>query len=93
MPYIQQDLRKILDPHIDGLLDAIIDDLDIDPENIGGIYNYIISRLLEDAATDSMCYATVERLVGMLECCKMELYRRVIGPYEDTKIAANGDVY
>lgn len=31
--------------------------------------------------------------VGALECCKLEMYRRLIGPYEDTAIGRNGDVY
>jgi len=31
--------------------------------------------------------------IGALECAKLELYRRVAAPYEDTKIAENGDVY
>ena len=29
----------------------------------------------------------------MLECAKLELYRRVAAPYEDEKIDQNGDVY
>jgi len=28
----------------------------------------------------------------MLECCKSELYRHIVGPYEDGKIAENGEV-
>lgn len=31
-------------------------------------------------------------VLGMLECCKMELYRRHVAPYEDEKIIENGDV-
>jgi hypothetical protein len=33
-----------------------------------------------------------ERVIGALENCKMELYRRKIAPYEDIKIEENGDV-
>ena len=32
-------------------------------------------------------------LIGVLECAKLELYRRVAAPYEDDKIDENGDVY
>ena len=32
-------------------------------------------------------------LVGVLECAKLELYRRLAAPYEDLKIEDNGDVY
>lgn len=31
--------------------------------------------------------------LGALECCKLEFYRRVAAPYEDSKIISNGDVY
>lgn len=37
-------------------------------------------------------YETLNAVVGALECCKQELYRRRIGPYEDSKIKDNGDV-
>ncbi len=32
-------------------------------------------------------------VVGALECAKLELYRRMVAPYENGKIAENGDVY
>jgi hypothetical protein len=38
-------------------------------------------------------YAEINEVVGVLECCKLELYRRLAAPYEDTKIKENGDVY
>jgi len=31
--------------------------------------------------------------VGVLECAKLELYRRIAAPYEDEKIVETGDVY
>ena len=38
-------------------------------------------------------YQYYNDVIGALECCKLEMYRRAIAPYEDTKIAENGDVY
>jgi len=35
----------------------------------------------------------VATVTGVLECAKLELYRRIAAPYEDTKIEENGDVY
>jgi hypothetical protein len=32
-------------------------------------------------------------MIGALECCKLELYRMLIAPYEDAKINENGGVY
>ena len=38
-------------------------------------------------------YADYNEAIGVLECMKLELYRRAVAPYEDSKIATNGDVY
>lgn len=38
-------------------------------------------------------YASINEAIGVLECAKLELYRRVAVPYEDRKIEQNGDVY
>jgi len=37
-------------------------------------------------------YQHINDVIGALEGCKLELYRRVAAPYEDVKIAENGDV-
>lgn len=38
-------------------------------------------------------YETFNAIIGALECCKLEFYRRMIVEYEDKKIETNGDVY
>jgi len=38
-------------------------------------------------------YATFNEVIGALECAKLEMYRRMIAPYEDRKMIENGDVY
>jgi hypothetical protein len=38
-------------------------------------------------------YDNFNEVIGVLECMKLELYRRMIAPYEDTKCKENGDVY
>lgn len=38
-------------------------------------------------------YQTYNDILGALEACKMEWYRRMVVPYEDKKIAQNGDVF
>jgi hypothetical protein len=43
--------------------------------------------------TNGMSYQNINELIGVLECAKLELYRRVASPYEDEKIQSNGDVY
>lgn len=38
-------------------------------------------------------YQQINDVLGALSGCQMEFYRRLVGPYEDTKIKENGDVY
>jgi len=38
-------------------------------------------------------YLAFNSAIGALECAKLELYRRMVAPYEDAKMAENGDVY
>ena len=64
-----------------------------------GELNYAVTRLVdaylaaraEDAGR--LRYAHLNEAIGVLECAKLELYRRIAAPYEDTKIAESGDVY
>jgi hypothetical protein len=38
-------------------------------------------------------YQSINDVLGALEGAKLEFYRRIAAPYEDTKIQENGDVY
>ena len=64
-----------------------------------GELNYAVTRLVDEylkrlAERDGrLRYAHVNEAVGVLECAKLELYRRIAAPYEDEKIDENGDVY
>jgi hypothetical protein len=58
--------------------------------NVGHL-NYAITNLL--LATEPRTYAQYNELVGLLECVKLEFYRRAVAAYEDQKILDNGDVY
>jgi hypothetical protein len=51
----------------------------------------LVDRYLEDKG--GIRYAHLNEVIGALDCAKLELYRRVAAPYEDEKIAENGDVY
>lgn len=80
MPYINQDLRPELD-------------YSYQPRNAGEL-NYVITRVIQSyLAENKTNYATYNTAIGALECAKLELYRRLISPYEDVKIKENGDVY
>jgi len=65
-----------------------------------GELNYLISKLCKsylDAKKHSgdgyeANYQAFNDVMGALEGAKLELYRRRIAPYEDTKIIENGDI-
>lgn len=83
MPYIPEEERKPL--HIRS---------DKYPRSAGQL-NFQITDLCMMYITehDGLSYHTINEVVGVLECAKMELYRRVAAPYEDKKRKQNGDVY
>jgi len=59
-----------------------------------GELNYCITLYLRDYFKDNGAnYQAINDIVGALEGAKLEFYRRVAVPYEDKKIAENGDVY
>lgn len=78
MPYIH--------PHIRSDIEA-----GCPPENAGEL-NYAITKLVSEFI-GQVSYAKINAAIGALECAKLELYRRLAAPYEDDKIAENGDVY
>ena len=91
MPYIKQDIRNNLDEDISCLFSALV--MNSSKESIYGNLNYSFTNILETAIElNGKNYSTINSLVGMLECCKMELYRRMAGPYEILKAYENGDV-
>lgn len=87
MPYIKEKERNRLDNPIRGILFAL---QDTKPEEIDGKMNYIITRLIHNLY--GINYFHLNKAIGMLECAKLELYRRIVAPYEDEKIKENGDV-
>ena len=78
MPYIRQD-RRLGAEHI--------------PQNAGEL-NYAITKLLCGyIRSKGESYSTFNECIGALECAKLELYRRLVVPYERGKMLEHGDVY
>lgn len=78
MPYIDPKKRHMLH---DG------------PQNPGEL-NYQISQVVNlYLMNKGISYTTFNEIIGALECEKLEIYRRLIAPYEDMKLEENGDVY
>jgi hypothetical protein len=59
-----------------------------------GAVNYTITRLLHGAyeMRTRPGYFKLNRALGVLEAAKLEIYRRIVGPFEDTAIQRNGDI-
>jgi hypothetical protein len=87
MPYILKEKRTVLDPAIRQLADAFIKLADDD--NFAGNLNYTITKLLFTLYPEPN-YQRFNDIVGALECCKLELYRKKVSPYEDLKEQENG---
>lgn len=97
MPYIQNDKRQQVSNQINGLIEAVVECAGGDVQSLSGILNYCITVLIASTyqlvtKKKKLSYADHNSAVGMLECAKMEFYRRRTAPYEDEKIQENGDV-
>ena len=54
-----------------------------------GRMNYFLYKLAKDSC---FTYDDFRKYIGELEMAKLEIYRRLVSPYEDEKIETNGDV-
>lgn len=82
MPYIKQADRPEVTPRTDRDIET------------PGELNFAITHLVLDyqRRQGGPGYALANTIVGVLECAKAEFLRRHLAPYEDQKIAENGDV-
>lgn len=93
MPYIVQEKRDVINPAIDQVVQSFRELEADDPDNnFEGNLNYAITAMIVKAY-GLKSYRDVNDVVGALECCKLEFYRRAAAPYEDQKSFDNGDVY
>jgi hypothetical protein len=59
-----------------------------------GELNYVLTIIANNYLQRmGVNYQHINDVVGALEGAKAEFQRRVVAPYEDKKIAENGDVY
>lgn len=86
MPYIDQKAKDKLFNELETQLPLYI--------GTPGELNFLMTELCKVyVANNKLNYQTINDIVGALEGCKLEFYRRVGAPYEDLKINQNGDVY
>lgn len=67
------------------------------PQNPGElnfkITSIILEYLYELNPSEPNCYAEYNEVLGVLECCKLEIYRKLIAKYEDRKCLENGEIF
>lgn len=89
MPYVKSDDRARLDT----FLPRLSPDYRNGPRSAGEL-NYMFTVLsLRYIHHYGQRYENFNDVLGALEATKLELYRRMVSPYEDEKIKDNGDVY
>ncbi len=91
MPYLPQERRQELYPLISKVAGEIQAAVESGTGKRGGEVNFVICSLV-DMLYDRN-YTGLSAAIGDVECAKLEIYRRVLGPYEDEKITEHGDVF
>lgn len=87
MPYIKPEQR----PPLDKLVEPLIKHISALPvEAQDGSLNYAITKIIKHVYPQK--YFHFNRALGVLSAVAHELYRKIISPYEETKIKENGDV-
>ncbi len=86
MPYIKPEDREFFDDKLTFKVKAI---------HSAGELNYCVTKLVDHYISfhGGVSYKNINEVIGVLECAKLELYRRIAAPYEDVKIQENGDAY
>lgn len=81
MPYLKTEQKQALNPRTDREIAS------------AGELNFCVTRLVDQFLGAAPAYQDFNDAMGALEGAKLELYRRVVGPYEDEKAKINGEVY
>ena len=90
MPYIKNEATK---DSIDKLMEEVVSAIN-NPGDLNFAITSLINHFWKDTTSDSyLSYVAINDIIGALECAKAEFYRRVAVPYEEQKMAENGDVY
>jgi ribosomal protein S3AE len=87
LPYIKMENRSKYKSVLENLVKIL---KTLPPEEIDGELNYVVTKILKEIYP--LRYFHINKAIGVLECIKLEYYRRVAAPYEDLKIKESGDV-
>jgi hypothetical protein len=94
MPYIPKRERPRYNPLINEIVKQLVEKLPGDNgKNFSeGDLNYVISSIIWKLFDKRPSYTLGNKLVGALDCIRLEFYARKVRPYEDQKIKENGDI-
>ena len=94
MPYIKKELREEVDTEINSLVSGLKNLIEDNSSIRAGVLNYTITKLIDGlyGPLEKAGYKDYNEAIGMLECCKLEFYRKAAAPYEDLKLRENGAV-
>ena len=85
MPYIAKSQKEKVEKGLAPIQFAEMPD--------AGCLNFAVHQLISQYILQNKeGYQTYNDIVGVLDCAKMEIYRRLVSDYEDRKIVQNGDV-
>jgi len=90
MPYIKPEDRIKYEHQLMSIAAVLRNNEEIPEGELNFVVSTLLSKLLEHYG---LSYANGNKLIGVLECAKLELYRRMLIPYENQKMEENGDVY
>lgn len=87
MPYITQDARKKFTQYN-------LEHIGLECESEGEL-NYVLTKICIGflAKKSVIKYSFLNAIIGVLECCKLEFYRKIVSNYEQVKEKENGEIY
>jgi len=87
LPYVKTENRAKYEKALTELIDIL---KSLPTEEVDGELNYVVTKILKQVYP--LRYFHINKAIGVLECAKLEFYRRVAAPYEDKKMKESGDV-
>jgi hypothetical protein len=90
MPYIKQEDREN-----EGItnLQTVSQEVGYLCDN-GGDMNFAFCTIVDEFIRQKgLRYQNISDIIGALDGAKAEFQRRIVGPYEDQKLAENGEVF
>ncbi len=92
MPYISKKDRKKIAPQLLALVKSELF-YDVNKDNHPAVLNYVICKTVDYLLGDSFRYKDINALRGAIIEAWAEIGRRIVVPYENSKIKENGDVF